>query len=284
MNFVLTGRSCAIIDFKQHAVVCMVTDHDFAGAPPTMLVAGDEFGDIRCWSFVDLLKQSELLPLTWEQSVPADPMYAPRRKRMLSNVLGPMQRLDLSDSTPVALAIAGIWQCHQNVMTSMCTSSNPATLMTAALDGAVKVWSPSSELQGILTRGRDLDSVFRRPWHFPTNFEPVKAQLDHQAREVYEQVLALRAMQTAEQQIVSDEQSQASSSFQSLNHGTHTSDSFWLTSGGLDRVLTQLGGHRTWVPSKRELAAEYTKAKLKVCWLFFTVVDRNVALHTFCVL
>jgi hypothetical protein len=147
------------------------------------------------------------------------------------------------------------------VVTSICSTANPAALITAALDEAVKLWSPGGRLEGVLTRGRDMDAVFRRFWHFPIDFEPTKLQRDAHARQVYEEVLALRAAQ----QTARDEHS-CTATGRSPRYDLPSTDSFWLTSTTADRVLSQLSGHRTWVPSKRELAAEYTKAKLKVVY------------------
>ena len=77
---------------------------------------------------------------------------------------------------------------HKESISSIEIISDPASILTASVDGSVMLWDMEGREMGTLTRGREADSMWKRVWSFPVNKALRKKQRHDEALAVYEGV------------------------------------------------------------------------------------------------
>jgi WD40 repeat protein/Ca2+-binding EF-hand superfamily protein len=89
------------------------------------------------------------------------------------------------------IQLIAAWPAHTGSLTSIELISDPPSILTAGVDNAVHLWDMKGNERGCLTRGRELDSMWKKAWSFDIDklsFENAKLA---NAEAVYDCVLEM---------------------------------------------------------------------------------------------
>lgn len=150
---------------------------------------GHEDGTISSFDFTKVLREINHPAVTVDRSAPCSKGYDPRKVtafRVLRSA--DYARVGISETEAAegerlsSCYLLHIWHAHKGVFPSMVVVGDDKDILTAGEDSCVNLFSKKGILKGVLTRGKDVDMIFKPRWKNPIDMAAREALRTREAK------------------------------------------------------------------------------------------------------